>query len=174
MRCLYGARFSMTAEVLAYNANPITNPTDPVVTPPPGGWTNNQDPITGEIITEWVPGTTDVPGTVVVEPTDPTSVIVPCFVQGLYNAGIRTSGADEQFGEIYYNTEYVKMWIPGNVKISKRDRITNIKDANGLLVFQDEEYDAARSTVFNVQGVTPRFDYGNRLLDWFLLLEKAQ
>lgn len=171
MRCIFGARFSMTAEVLRYSTDPSVDPVTP--DPTPGDWTNNQDPITGEIITDWVPGTQDNATTVdVIETTE--HVIVPCMVQGLYNSGIRTSGADETFGEVYYNTEYLKMWIPANVTITKRDRVTNIRDANGLLVFQDEEYDPDRATVFNVQGVTPRFDYRNVLIDQFILLEKAQ
>ena len=176
IRCIYGARFSMTAEVLRFNEGP---PVDPVLTPtpgPPGNWVTNQDPITGEIITEWVPGAAPVDDPTTPDVNEATdSVIVPCFAQGIYNSGIRAAGDDETFGALYYNTEYIKMWLPANVTVTKRDRITNIKDSTGTLVFRDEEYmDGSRATVFNVNGVTPRFDYRNKLVDWFVLLEKAQ
>ena len=159
----------MTAEVLRYNVSAT-----PVVTSPGGSgtWTTNQDPITGEIITTWVPGELDDPSTPLVnEATD--HVIIPCFVQGIYNSGIRAAGSDERFGMNYYNIEYLKMWTPAGIRLNKRDRITNIKDGNGNIAFIDEEYED-RITIFNVQGVTPRFDPFNRPIDQFVLLEKVQ
>jgi hypothetical protein len=169
IRCIYGARFSMTADILQYVTTP---PVDPDVTTPPGGWTNNQDPITGEIITDWEPGTVDNPTTTTI---DESVVTVPCMAQGVFSSGIRAAGSDESFGDLYYNTEYIKMWLPPDVRITKRDRVTNIRDSRGDLVFLDEEYkDGTRSTVYNVQGVTPRFDYTNKLMDQFVLLEKTQ
>lgn len=172
MRCLFGARFSMTAEVLRYSNAAIDVPVAAQVGT--GTWSNNQDPITGEIISTWVPGTTDNPDTPgVVDPGD--SRDIPCFVQGIYNAGIRASGTDEKFGEEYFNIEYLKMWVPAHVNISKADRITNIRDAIGNIVYFDEEYlDGTRSTIFDVRGVTPRYDYRNIPMDKFIMLEKTQ
>ena len=170
IRCIYGARFSMTAEVLRYSTAPVTDPDDQTV---PGTWDLNQDPITGEIVTNWLPGVEDDPGTVLVDESE-DHVIVPCFAQGVYNSGIRAAGSDENFGEEYFNIEYVKMWVPASVRLTKRDRVTNIKDSRGTGVFLDEEYDESRATVYNVQGVTPRFDPFNKLTDQFVLLKKAQ
>lgn len=169
VRCIYGARFSMTAEVLRYDTTYTPDTTD-VST---GPWSINQDPVTGEIVTNWVPGKEDNPSTTDVDEAV-EHVIVPCFTQGIYNSGIRASGADERFGAEYFNIEFVKMWVPAGVKISKRDRVTNIKDSLGNPVWVDEEYlDGTRSTVFNVQGVTPRMDAWNRPVDQFILLEKT-
>lgn len=169
IRCLYGNRFSMTAEILRYDDSPVTDPDEQTV---PGTWVNNQDPITGEIISAWVPGTIDNPDTMDVD-EEATNNIVPCFVQGIYNSGIRAAGADERFGAEYFNIEYLKMWVPAGVRISKRDRVTNIRDGNGSLAFIDEEYND-RTTVYNVQGVTPRFDPWNKPVDQFILLEKVE
>lgn len=169
IRCIYGARFSMSADVLQYVTAP---PDDPNVVTPPSDWTTNQDPITGEIITKWEPGTIDNPTTTAV---DESVVTIRCMAQGIYNSGIRAAGADEAFGALYYNTEYVKLWVPADVSITKRDRVTNIKDSTGKDVFVDEEYlYGTRATVFNVRGVTPRFDYTNKLIDQFVMLEKVQ
>jgi hypothetical protein len=158
----------MTAEVLRASVAPITDPDEQTV---PGTWTTNQDPITGEIINNWVPGQQDNPDTPDVDESE-EHVVIPCFVQGIYNTGIRAAGADEQFGAEYFNIEFVKMWIPANVSLTKRDRVTNIKDSLGNIVWRDEEYDD-RPTVYNVQGVTPRFDPWNRPQDQFVLLKKA-
>lgn len=169
IRCIYGARFSMSAEVLSYSTAPVTDPDEQTV---PGTWTTNQDPITGELNTKWVPGREDNPDTPTVNEEE-EHVIIPCFAQGVYNSGIRAAGSDENFGDEYFNIEYIKMWVPAGVTVTKRDRITNIKDSLGQPVFLDEEFDN-RATVYNVQGVTPRFDPFNRLTDQFILLKRAQ
>lgn len=168
VRCILGARFSMTAEVLRYNIDD----TPPPDSPGSGGtWITNQDPITGEIITRWEPGIADDPDTPDVDESV-DHVIIPCMVEGIYNSGIRAAGSDEDFGEEYFNTEFIKMWIPGNIRITKRDRVTNIKDSKGVPMFLDEEY-MDRPTVYNVQGVTPRTDPFGKMVDQFVFLKKA-
>lgn len=172
VRCIFGARFTMSAEILRPDASPNVDPEDPGSG---GTWTTNQDPISGQIVNVWVPGQVDDPNTIDINESA-AHIIVPCMIRGFLNSGIRTAPSDERFGQEYINMEYIRMWIPAGVILTKRDRVTNIKDPQGNIVFYDEEYEAdpTRVTVFNVQGVTPRFDPFNRLMDQFILLEKTQ
>lgn len=173
--CLTGARFNMEATLL--HQNDQYNP-DPINPDEYGQWIESQDPLTGEIVRIWVPFE-DNPDT----PDDNESVTfgtIPCLARGIVDGGIRVAGTTERFGDMYENIDYVKMWVPAHVRVSKRDRITNIKDANGHIRWLDEEFDdpldltPPKATVFNVNGVTPLFNAFNVMTEQFVLLEKAE
>lgn len=179
--CLTGARFTMSAMLLHQN-----DPYSPDI--PEGGididlygeWKNSQDPLTGEIVRLWTPydEPVDIPET----PEDESAIsigTVPCVARGIADGGIRVAGSTERFGDTYENIDWVKMWLPPHVRVSKRDRVTNIRDAQGHVRWVDEELidprttDMPRATVFNVNGVIPLFNAFNIMTEQFILLEKA-
>lgn len=174
MRCLTGARFTMNAEVLRWTG--ITEGTTDDVSG--GTWETHQDPITGEVRNEWVPGEVDDPTTT--EDESATPFTIDCVARGVVDGGIRVAGTTERFGDSYENIDHIKMWVPAKVRLTKRDRITNIREKkNGEIVWLDEEYPAdeqgnLRPTIFNVNGVTPLFDAFNKHVENFVLLEKAE
>lgn len=170
VKCLTGARFTMDAEVLRWSE--ITTGGDDDVTQ--GDWGTYQDPITGEILNDWVPGVPDNPATTTVVETR-TLRTISCVARGIVDGGIRVAGTTERFGDTYENIDFVKMWVPASVRLSKRDRITNIRaKKGGRVIWVDEEYDdGSRPTVFNVNGVTPLFDAFNNHVENFVLLEKV-
>lgn len=176
VKCLTGARFTMNAEVLRWSGV-VSTDTEPEGTG--GTWVTYQDPITGEILNRWEPGeATDDPST----PADETivPVTISCLARGIVDGGIRVAGTTERFGDTYENIDFIKMWVPSHVRLSKRDRVTNIRaKKGGAVVWVDEEYPADaqgnfRPTIFNVNGVTPLFDAFNNHVENFVLLEKAE
>ena len=174
--CLTGARFTMSATLLHQNSNYS-----------PGGvnlddygqWVNSQDPLTGEIVRVWEPFP-DQPDNPDTPEYDPTIQVIPCTTRGIVDGGIRVAGTTERFGDTYENIDYAKLWVPSWVKVSKRDRITNLTDKSGHVVWLDEEFDIENdgrppvATVFNVNGVTPLFDAFNNMTEKFVLLERAE
>lgn len=169
IHCLTAARFTMKATILHRGiVAPDPNPDEY------GEWVDSQDPLTGEIVKVWVPTSpTDNPQTSV----DETQVYeIDCLARGIVDGGIRVAGTTERFGADYENIDFVKMWVPSSVLISKRDRVTNIKDNTGRIRWVDEEssVNSSRATVFNVNGVTPLFDAFNRCVEYFVLLERAE
>lgn len=175
MRCLTGARFNMSATLLHQNEEA---PTD-IDLGDYGEWTDTQDPLTGEIIKRWIPyenPTTD--------PTRPEVRVynkIPVLARGIVDGGIRVAGTTEWFNTSEYrNIDFVKLWLPAKYFISKRDRVTNISDPKGNIVWRDEEFDdptddrPAQATVFNVNGVTPLFDAFNRHVENYVMLERAE
>jgi hypothetical protein len=142
-----------------------------------GTWVKSQDPLTGDVVRVWVPFE-DTPTTPDNEATVYDSV--PCLARGIVDGGIRVAGTTEWFGEDYRNIDFVKLWVPPHITISKRDRVTNIKDAKGRIRWVDEEYtdprldETPRATVFNVNGVTPLFSALNDLVEWYVMLERAE
>lgn len=174
LKCLTSARMTMKATLLHQN-HPY-NP-DPLNLEKYGEWKDSQDPLTFEIVKVWVPFED------VLETTEDESVTfgqIPCIARGIVDGGIRVAGTTERFGDTYENIDFVKMWVPAHVRISKRDRVTNIKDSLGHVRWLDEEFDdprdltAPQATVFNVNGVTPLFNAFNRMTEQFVLLERAE
>lgn len=170
--CLTGARFTMNATLLHQND---PNNVDPIIIDDYGTWVQQQDPLTGEIVRVWVPNDPTP-----IDPNDPNPNVligdVPCLARGIVDGGIRVAGTTERFGDMYENIDFVKMWVPSYITVTKRDRITNIRDKNGHIRWLDEESiaDPSKATVFNVNGVTPLFNAFNELTEWFVLLERAE
>lgn len=170
LKCLTAGRMTMTAALLHRNTTyaPIPSVEDY------GDWVDSQDPLTGQIIKVWQPYP-DIPSTG--EDESITYANVPCIARGIVDGGIRVAGTTERFGDTYDNIDFVKMWVPAGIQVSKRDRVTNIRDPKGNIVWRDEEYanidEPARVSVFNVNGVTPLFDAFNRHVESFVLLENV-
>lgn len=176
IQCLTAARFTMQATLLHQNEAVLQIPGE-IDLDNYGEWVRSQDPLTHEIVRVWKPYT-DNPGT----PANEAVVLgtIPCLARGIVDGGIRVAGTTERFGDSYENIDYVKMWIPAHVRISKRDRVTNIGTPQGHIYWKDEEYanpldpdDIAKATVFNVNGVTPLFNAFNRVTEQFVLLQRA-
>lgn len=159
-KCLISAKFSMTATVLSQTP---TGPADAN-----GHYESRQDPDTGEIIRVWVPEDDDpvTPG------TQPRKI--RCMVRGVIDGGIRVAGTTERWTPqgIYDNVDYIKMSFPASVILTKRDRITDITNAEGEIVWIEEESDS-NGTVFDVLGVTPILDPFGKHVENFALLKRA-
>jgi hypothetical protein len=124
-----------------------------------GHYESKQDPDTGDIIRVWVPATDD-PATGPVEPSE-----IDCMVRGIITDGINVAGTTERFTPqgVYESVDFVKMNFAPHVVLTKRDRITNVRNQKGEIVWKEEESDN-NATVFDVLGVTPVLDpFGNHV-----------
>lgn len=173
MRCLTSSRFNMFADILRQGTP----------TPPPsdaneefGHWEEQQDPLTHEIIRVWVPAT-DVPDNPAT-PEDESLGTIPCIARGIVDGGIRVAGTTERWGELYQSVDYVRMVFPKGYALTDRDRVTNIRDKYGNIIWLDEEVDVPgqtyRATVFDVLGVTPIPDPFGRHIENVAMLQKAE
>lgn len=160
MSCLLSSRFNMRAKVLRQvGTNPQENPG--------GHWETQQDPETGDIIRVWVDDEdADTPGN--------QALIIKCIVRGVTNGGIRVAGTTQRYSEVYENVDWATLVFPKNVILSKRDRITDVSNARGDIIWKEEEIEGAPSTVFLVMGVTPVVDpFGNHIENT-ALIQRAQ
>lgn len=168
MRCLRGPLYSMEAEVLRWEG--ITH-SDSTTVDQSGDWETYQDPISFEILKRWVPGRSDDPSTL--ENETASFVTIPCMARGLIDGGIKLNPTGESFGDTYTNIDTVRLKVPAHVLLTKRDRITNIRESKGgKVLWKDEEGDGG-ATVFNVNGVVPVLDGFNRHIENFVFLERA-
>lgn len=173
LRGITTARYSMKATIIR-PSSPSADPTDTSQT---GQWVEQQDPDTGEIVRVWQP--VDVNYSDNPDVADSTARVdeIWCMARGIVDGGIRAAATTESFDTIYRNVDIINIWVPKKYRITKRDRVTNIRSKDGTILWRDEELEGTtdiRATVFNVNGVVPVFDPFNRQIDNFCLLERAE
>lgn len=171
--CLTSARFNMKADILRQGryTNDVGDfePTDEV-----GEWVMQQDPDSGEIIRVWQNNNqTDLPDTNDDESAHELETF-SCIARGIVDGGIRVAGTTENFGGLYENVDFVSMTVGPKVNITKRDRVTNIRNKKGIILWRDEETPGSAPTVFNVKGVTPIPDPWGNLIEQRVMLERAE
>ena len=131
------------------------------------------DPISGEIIRDWEETAETDDETTAHDET--RKFTFKCQARGVITGGINVQGTAERWTAkgTYENVDTVTMTVPRDVIISKRDRITDITNSNGDIVWREEEGGSFRPTVFSVRGVTPVLDPFGSLVEWFVMLERA-
>lgn len=156
MPCLTGPKFSMRADLLRQGE-----------IQPEGTWEVVQDPESGGFNRVWVPS----------EDLDPNAVgrqtTFKCTATGVLSSGLQGAGSTEKWDDIYDNVDWAKMTVPKSVPISKRDRVTNIRDRKNNVIFKDEETPGQPATVFEVMGVTP-ITFRGSLIEQSVLLKRAE
>lgn len=161
--CLTSARFNMKADVLTQSSQTETAPDS-------GEWVITHDPDSNEIIRTWQSGATDQ-GT----PSETDDLVsFPCLARAIVDGGIRVAGTTERFGDLYEGVDFVKIWFPANVKINRRDRVTNIRDPRGNIIWIEEERTDGAPTVFSVNGIAPIVDPFGRHIENMALLERVE
>lgn len=106
----------------------------------------SQDPDTGAIKREWNYHRT-----------------VDCHAKGVISNSATTRSSDKQvFGNRYLNDQIIQ--VRTYQKLTARDKITNIRDNNGNVIWAEINFPNETPTVFEVIGVTPITDpFGNVL-----------
>ena len=171
--CLTSARFNMKADIL--RASGPTRTPDPVDPDDEtkGEWVMEHDPDSNEIIRVWKPASADNPATPDVDETN-TLKSFKCVARGIVDGGIRVAGTTERFSEVYEGVDYVKIWFPANVTITRRDRVTNIRTKGGKVLWREEERTDTAPTIFSVVGVTPIIDPFGKHVENTALLERVE
>jgi hypothetical protein len=116
----------------------------------------SQNPATGEIVREWL-----------------VSYTVPCEVVAVVNESVsdRSSGKEFMEGSGYKEYEVLKM--TSATSISKRLKVTNIRDAVTGEVLWSEPNIAGSPTRYDVQGSVPIAAAGHRL-GYQILLRRSE
>ena len=175
--CVTSAKYNMTALVLPQAGGTYVPPTDDGEE---GYWKTVQDPITGFIRRVWIDGPVeDDPDT----PQDESltgSRVSECQENAIITGGLNSQGTTERWtskGE-YDNVDFVEMRVPVDTVLKRRDRVTNITQPNGDILWLEEDHPnedgSVPATVFQVRGSAPSLDIFNRPIENFVLLERAE
>ena len=99
-----------------------------------------QDPDTGAIKKEWQFDRT-----------------VSCSAKGnISNSSSNTGGDKQSFSNKYKNEENLQ--VRTSEKITLREKITNIRDYEGTVIWEELNFPTNTPTVFEVMGITPITD----------------
>ena len=100
---------------------------------------NEQDPTTGAVVRKWN-----------------YSKTIICHIDIISSQGARTPDNDKSFGKTYSEEEKARMKTKD--LLSKRFRITNIKNRFGQTLFVEQDKIDAPPTIFEIESHHPRLD----------------
>lgn len=99
-----------------------------------------QDPDTGAIKREWQYHRT-----------------VACHAKGVISNSATTRSSDKQvFDNKYTNDQVVQIRTAD--RLAAREKITNIRNKDGIVIWKEQNYPTETPTVFEVVGITPITD----------------
>lgn len=100
------------------------------------------------------------------------SKTIKCIVYPYVDGGIRGMGSTETFAEHYKNMDYAR--AKTKAVLSKRDRLTNVRNAKtGQVLWLEQESDFS-PTVFNVDGTAPiTHPLTGNIIEWVVSMSRA-
>ena len=146
--CLIDAKFNMTAKVLT----PLSTVPDAS-----GHYVTVQDEDTGEIKQVWVADQN-------ASEAGEQARLIRCMVRPVVTNGVTGGGTMEHFNPdgIHEIMEFIHMKYPAGEVLTDSDRITEIRNQDGVLLWAEEisngDPDTFKGTVFDVVGVAPIID----------------
>lgn len=169
--CLTKVRFNMKCDIIKPLGAPETV-IDISTEGTLGHWEYRQNIDSGAIEKKWIddPSTPDIDE----EYTPGLIKDAPVMARGIIDGGIRVSGTTERYSTVLETVDYVTATFPKNVNVTLRDRVTNIRNNFGEVIWKEEQIPGAPATVFNVQGLTPIMDPWGHLLEYQTLLQRAE
>jgi len=99
-----------------------------------------QDPDTGAIKKEWQFDRT-----------------IPCSVKGIISNSASSRSGDKQIISNKYVNDQI-LQIRTSDKITLREKITNIRDSEGTVIWEELNFPTNTPTVFELMGITPMTD----------------
>jgi hypothetical protein len=79
---------------------------------------------------------------------------VPCSAKGtVSNSSSRTAGDKQVFANKYVNDQVLQ--VRSATKVTFREKITNIRNLDGTVIWEEINFPNNTPTVFEVMGVTP-------------------
>ena len=97
---------------------------------------------------------------------------IKCISYPYVEGGIRGMGSVETFDEYYKNMDYIR--IKSQAVLSKRYRLTNVRNKNtGQVLWTEDEGDGS-PTVFTVDGTAPiSHPITGNIIEWVISLSRA-
>ena len=115
-----------------------------------------QDPDTGAIVREWSYYKT-----------------VSCHAKGVISNSATTRSSDKQiFSNKYTNDQIIQ--VRTSEKLTAREKVTNIMDNNGNVIWQEINFPTETPTVFEVMGTTPITDPFGRVIGYNSAMKRSE
>lgn len=117
---------------------------------------DTQDSGTGSIKKEWI-----------------YSKTMDCHAKGIISNSVTSRNGDKQsFNNRYLNDQVIQ--IRTMDRISLREKVTNIKDSEGTVIWTELNYPTETPTVFEVIGSTPITDPFGRVIAYNTTMKRSE
>jgi hypothetical protein len=114
----------------------------------------DQDPNSGEIKRKWIYTET-----------------LPCLAKSIISSGVRSPSNDKTVDSRYMVEEILKVMTL--VKLPRNSKISNIRDLNGLVLWEEAEISGNPATIFDIVGSTPIIDGFGQILEYETTIQRS-
>lgn len=98
---------------------------------------------------------------------------VPCHAKGVISNSATTRGSDRQvFDNRYKNDQMIE--VRTSDKITAREKVTNVRNSEGLIIWTEIDFPSNTPTVFEVVGTTPLTDPFGKVLAYNSTMKRSE
>jgi hypothetical protein len=98
---------------------------------------------------------------------------VPCYVKGIISNSATARGGDkETFGQKYGYMQFLE--VRTIRKLTIREKITNISNKSGQVIYEELNYPTNTPTVFEVTGTVPITDPFGQILGYNSTIKRSE
>lgn len=98
---------------------------------------------------------------------------INCHAKGVISNSATTRSSDRQtFDNKYVNEQLVQ--VRTKDRLSPREKVTNIKDASGKIIWAEINFPTETPTVFEVIGTTPMMDPLGRVIGYSSNMKRSE
>jgi hypothetical protein len=98
---------------------------------------------------------------------------VPCHAKGVISNSSTSRGGDRQvFDNRYKNDQMVE--IRTSDKLTAREKVTNIRNSDDLVIWTEIDFPSSTPTVFEVVGTTPLTDPFGKVLAYSSTMKRSE
>lgn len=97
---------------------------------------------------------------------------IDCNFSTFSSTSFKAQAISEKFGATYEEMSYVLLYSAED--LGRASQVTNIRDAQGNVVFKEVDLADAPATWYNTNGSAPQIDAFGRVFEWQTLLTRAE
>jgi hypothetical protein len=95
-----------------------------------------------------------------------------CYSRGIITESRNRSNDNQKFANKYSNNQYVE--VRTSERLTPRDKVKNIRDAEGNSIWYELNYPSDTPTVFDIIGTTPIADPFGNVVGYNSSLQRAE
>jgi hypothetical protein len=96
---------------------------------------------------------------------------IPCLAKSIISSGVRSPSNDKTVDSRYMVEEILK--IMTLVKLPRNAKISNVRDLNNQVLWEEAEISGNPATIFDIVGSTPIIDGFGQILEYETTIQRS-
>jgi hypothetical protein len=96
---------------------------------------------------------------------------IPCLAKSIISSGVRSPSNDKTVDSRYMVEEILKVMTL--VKLPRNAKITNVRDLNSQILWEEAEISGNPATIFDIVGSTPIIDAFGQILEYETTIQRS-